>query len=77
MLENLKESTSIQYDATFKVVPRIFFQLFMIFENIDRHALPALHILMTNKSDYTTLGYYQFDSYYQHLIQPLQLGILN
>ena len=51
MLDTLKESTDIQYDATFKVVPKLFFQLFTIFVGIDRHVLPALHILMTNKSE--------------------------
>ena len=50
MLDSLKESTDIQYDA-FKVVLRLFFQLFAIFMSINRHVLPALHILMTNKSE--------------------------
>ena len=49
MLDTLKESTDIQYDATFKAVPKLFFQLFTIFVSIDRHVLPALHILMTHK----------------------------
>ena len=51
MLDSLKESTDMQYDATFKVVPKLFFQLFTIFVSINRHVLPALHILMTNKSE--------------------------
>ena len=51
MLDSLKESTDMQYDTTFKVVPKLFFQLFTIFVSINRHVLPALHILMTNKSE--------------------------
>ena len=51
MVRFLKESTNIQFDATFKAVPRLFYQLFTIFDSINHHALPALHILMTNKSE--------------------------
>ena len=51
MLDSLKESTDIWYKATFKVVPKLFFQLFTIFVSINRHVLPALHILMTNNSE--------------------------
>ena len=51
MVRFLKESTNIQFDATFKAVPRLFYQLFTISVSINHHALPALHILMTNKSE--------------------------
>ena len=51
MLSMLNSSTEIHFDATFKVVPRLFSQLFTIFIHINHHAIPALHILMTNKPE--------------------------
>ena len=51
MLNLLKGSTNIQFDGTFHVVPTISLQLFTIFTNVHDHALPALHILMTSKTE--------------------------
>ena len=47
----LNGSQDIQFDATFNVVPRLFYQLFTIFIYINHHAIPAVHVLMTNKSE--------------------------
>ena len=52
MLLKLKEAEIIHFDATFDVVPRIFYQLLTIFIRIKGHAIPALHILMTSKSEH-------------------------
>ena len=41
----------IQFDGTFYVVPKIFYQLFTIFILIGTHALPAIHCLMTHKDE--------------------------
>lgn len=40
----------IYMDATFKVVPRLFYQLFTIFVNISGYVFPALFVLMTRKT---------------------------
>ena len=50
-MNNLSNSSTTQFDATFKVVPRLFFQLFTIFINVRGHTLPALHVLMTRKTE--------------------------
>ena len=52
MLLKLKEAEIIHFDATFDVVPRIFYQLLTIFIRVKGHAIPALHILMTSKSEH-------------------------
>ena len=41
----------IQYDGTFYVVPKLFYQLFTIFLTVGRHSIPAIHCLMTNKDE--------------------------
>ena len=41
----------IQFDVTFKVVPRIFIQLFTIFIEFNGNTPLALHILMTRKTE--------------------------
>ena len=46
----LDEVTDIQFDGTFFTVPTQFSQLWAIFVAVGRHALPALHCLMTVKS---------------------------
>ena len=51
MLNMLNGSQDVQFDATFNVVPRLFYQLFTIFIYINHHAIPAVHVLMTNKSE--------------------------
>ena len=43
--------SDIQFDGTFYVVPRIFYQLFTIFISIGTHTLPAIHCLMTHKDE--------------------------
>ena len=42
---------TIHFDVTFKVVPHLFYQLLTIFIQYKGHAIPALHILMTNKTE--------------------------
>ena len=46
----LTEVTNIQFDGTFFTVPVQFFQLWTIFVAVGRHTLPAIHCLMTAKS---------------------------
>ena len=41
----------IHLDATFKVVPRLFYQLVTIYTRVRGHAIPAFHILMTAKNE--------------------------
>ena len=51
MINNLRNSSDKQFDATFKVVPKLFYQLFTIFINFKDHTLPALHVLMIRKTE--------------------------
>ncbi|KAI6657091.1 hypothetical protein LOD99_15877 [Oopsacas minuta] len=51
MFESLKNTDAINFDATFFVVPKLFYQLFTIFLQEGHHALPAIHILMSKKSE--------------------------
>ena len=51
MISKLIDDQTIHFDATFKVVPRLFYQLFTIFISYKGHAIPAIHILMTAKSE--------------------------
>ena len=51
MIDMLKDTSDTQFDGTFKVVPRLFYQLFTIFINVKSHSLPGLHILMTGKTE--------------------------
>ena len=46
----LAEVTNIQFDGTFYTVPTQFGQLWTIFAALGRHTLPAIHCLMTAKS---------------------------
>ena len=59
MINKLTDSTHIQFDGTFKVVPKIFLQLFTLFIEFNGHTLPALHIRMTRKTEnlYRTVLY--------------------
>ena len=41
----------ISFDGTFYTVPKIFHQLFTIFSIHHGHAIPMIHILITNKSE--------------------------
>ena len=41
----------IQYDGTFHVVPKLFYQLFTVYLSIGRNTIPAIHCLMTNKDE--------------------------
>ena len=51
MISKLIDDQTIHFDAIFKVVPRLFYQLFTIFISYKGHAIPAIHILMTAKSE--------------------------
>ena len=46
----LAEASSIQFGGTFDVVPVQFYQLWTIFISVARHTVPAIHCLMTAKS---------------------------
>ena len=46
----LAEITNVQFDGTFFTVPEQFFQLWTIFVSVGRHSLPAIHCLMSSKS---------------------------
>ena len=46
----LAEVINIQFDGTFFTVPTQFSQLWTIFVAVGRHTLPAIHCLMTAKS---------------------------
>ena len=50
MMHRLDEITNIQFDGTFYTVPKQFSQLWTIFVDVGRHTLPAIHCLMTSKS---------------------------
>ena len=51
MINQLPDPTYIQFDGTFKVVPKFFLQLFPILIELNGHTLPALHIFMTRKTE--------------------------
>ena len=51
MVANLKQAKSINFDATFYVVPKIFYQLFTIFIKHDGHFFPCVHVLMSRKTE--------------------------
>ena len=51
MLANLKLTKSIKFDATFYVVPKIFYQLFTIFTTTDDNSFPCVHVLMSRKTE--------------------------
>ena len=46
----LTEVTNVQFDGPFFTVPIQFCQLWTIFVAVGRHTLPAIHCLMTSKS---------------------------
>ena len=46
----LAEITNVQFDGTFFTVPKQFFQLWTIFVSVGRNSLPAIHCLMSSKS---------------------------
>ena len=46
----LSDVTNIQFDGTFFTIPTQFTQLWTIFVAVRRHTLPAIHCLMTAKS---------------------------
>ena len=61
IVNKFQDCTHIQFDGTFKLIPRIFLKLFTIFIEFNGHTFPALHILMTRKlSNYTQLYSLQF-----------------
>ena len=46
----LNEVTNVQFDGTFYTVPTQFSQLWTIFVSVGRHTLPAIHCLITAKT---------------------------
>ena len=46
----LNEVTNVQFDGTFYTVPTQFSQLWTIFVSVGKHTLPAIHCLMTAKT---------------------------
>ena len=57
MLSALQDAKNMNFNGTFYVVSKPFYQLFTIFIQRDYHALPAVHVLMSqkNKSLYIAL----------------------
>ena len=51
MANALFEINNIQFDGKFYNVPSQFYQLWTIFVNIDRYTIPAIHYIMTSKSE--------------------------
>ena len=51
MMNKLVDAKKINYDATFFVVPKIFYQLFTIFFHHDGHSFPCIHVLMSRKTE--------------------------
>ena len=49
-LEMLQSSNEVFFDATFKVVPSLYYQLMTIFASHRDSAFPAVYILMTRKT---------------------------
>ena len=49
MFESLKGCEFTNFDGTFHVVPKLFYQLFTIFIQEGHHALPAIHVLLMSK----------------------------
>jgi hypothetical protein len=49
-LELIQSATSVYFDATFKVVPAIYYQLFTIFVPFADSAFPVFYALMTRKT---------------------------
>ena len=50
MITLLIEAENIQFDGTFQTVPIQFYQLWTIFVAVGGHTMPAIHCLMTGKS---------------------------
>ena len=46
----LPEITNLQFDGTFQTVPVQFYQLWTIFIAVDGHTLPAIHSLLSAKT---------------------------
>lgn len=53
MVNVLKNATEWMMDATFKVVPSLFYQLLIIHAIFNGHVFPVLYILMPNKQEDT------------------------
>ena len=51
MTSLVKVCKHISFDGTFYIVPKILYQLFMIFCFYHEHTIPVIDILMTNKSE--------------------------
>lgn len=49
-LSILEESSLVYFDATFKVVPHLFYQLFTLFVPFSDNAFPVIYALMTRKT---------------------------
>jgi len=57
-LDLLKTATHVYFDATFKMVPVIYFQLFTLFVFVADTAFPVLYALMTRKTRRLTAWYF-------------------
>jgi hypothetical protein len=49
-LELLQSATQVYFDATFKVVPTIYYQLFTVFVSFADSAFPVVYTLMSRKT---------------------------
>lgn len=69
------EITNIQFDGTFQIVLNQFVQLWTIFVSVGRHTLPAIHCMMTSKSQelYSAV----FESLVTHIPQFKPLALMS
>ena len=51
IMTKLVDAKKINYDTTFFVVPKNFYQLFTIFFHHDGHSFPCIHVLMSRKTE--------------------------
>lgn len=49
IISNPNSTNTIHFDGTFYTVPKIFYQLFTVFININGYGIPAFHCLMISK----------------------------
>ena len=59
MMTQLVNAKNINYDATFFVVPKNFYQLFTIFFHHDGHSFPCIHVLMSRKTETLYIAVFQ------------------
>ena len=76
MMNVLSQTTDIQFDGTFLTVPVQFYQLWAISVVVDRDTHPAIHCLLTYKSEelYTAILARFFLLFLLYYIGYFQIG---